>query len=610
MSVPYNKRTHYCGELRASHVGQQVVLSGWVNSYRDHGDNLVFIDMRDREGLVQLRFNVDTDPEATRIARTLRNEWCIAIRGEVLHRGDQVSKKFHTGEMPTGEIEVSVHEVDILSKSETAPFEISDYNDANEDIRLKYRFLDLRRPKVAKMFYLRAKTARIIREYFADHGFIEVETPFLTKSTPEGARDYLVPSRVQQGYFYALPQSPQLFKQLLMIAGFDRYVQIVRCFRDEDLRGNRQPEFTQVDLEMAFVKSNDVMTEVEGCVARVWKEILGYEVKLPLLRMSYAEAMDRFGCDAPDTRFGLEHKDITKALAGITKDDFGVFADAIAAGGIVKCIVVKKSEGAEKLTRKITDALTEEIKGMGGGGLATTKVQGTPDAPEFASGVAARIQRFCKEICTAAGAEPGDQIFFSPGKPSDVAKFLHFARLRLADVLGLIPKDRYDILWIVDFPLLAWDEEEKRYVSSHHPFTMPLDEDIPLLETNPPAVRSQAYDLVINGTEMAGGSIRIHRGDVQQKVFELLGISEEDAHRKFEHLMSALRFGPPPHGGIAFGLDRWIMTLGGTSSIRDVIAFPKTQRAVCPLTDAPSEVAPEQLRELGIRLNVNTQQKS
>jgi len=602
VAVPYNKRTHSCGELRAEHVGQTVILAGWVNSYRDHGENLVFIDLRDREGLTQLRFNVDTDPEATRIARTLRNEYCIAVRGKVLHRGDQVSPKFRTGEMPTGEIEVSVHEIDVLSKSETPPFEISDFVEANEDLRLKYRFLDLRRPKVAKMFHLRSKTARSIREYFYKHGFLEIETPFLTKSTPEGARDYLVPSRVQPGHFYALPQSPQLFKQLFMIAGLDRYAQLVRCFRDEDLRGNRQPEFTQLDLEMAFVKADDVMTVVEGCLAQVWKEVLDYEIRLPLPRMGYAEAMARFGIDRPDTRFGLEIRDVTEALRSITRDEFSVFADAIAAGGVIRAICVKKSDGADKLTRKITDGLTEEIKGMGGGGMPTTKVQGTPDAPEFATGCGARIQRFCREVCAAAGAAPGDQLFFYPGKPADVCKYLAAARQRLGEVLGLIPRGRYDALWVVDFPLLEWSEEENRWVSPHHPFTMPVEEDIPLLATDPGKVRSQAYDLVINGEEMAGGSIRIHRRDVQQRVFELLGISEAEAHAKFEHLMSALRFGPPPHGGIAFGFDRWIMMLGGTSGMRDVSAFPKTQRAVCPLTDAPGEVSEEQLRELGLDL--------
>ncbi len=602
MPVPYNRRTHSCGELRATHVGQQVVLAGWVHNYRDHGDNLVFIDLRDREGVTQLRFNVDTDPEATRLARTFRNEYCIAVRGEVLHRGDQVSKKFYTGEMPTGEIEVSVHEVDLLSKSDTPPFEVSDYCDANEDLRLKYRFLDLRRPKVARTFHLRSKTARIIREYFHEHRFLEIETPFLTKSTPEGARDYLVPSRVQQGSFYALPQSPQLFKQLFMIAGFDRYAQLVRCFRDEDLRGNRQPEFTQLDLEMAFVKADDVMTVVEGCLARVWQEVLQYPIALPLPRMSYAEAVDRFGIDRPDTRFGLELKDVTACLRGITREEFGIFAEALAGGGIVKAICVGQADGADRLTRKITDGLTEEIKGMGGGGLPTTKVQGTSEAPEFATGVGAKIQRFAREICASTGARPGDQLFFYPGKPADVAKYLAAARLRLGDILGIIPTGVYNALWVVDFPLLEWSEEENRWVSPHHPFTMPVEEDIPLLETDPGKVRSQAYDLVINGEEMAGGSIRIHRADVQRRVFELLGISEAEAHQKFEHLMSALRFGPPPHGGIAFGFDRWIMMLAGTNSIRDVIAFPKTQRAVCPLTDAPGPVTEAQLRELGLDL--------
>ncbi len=590
MAVAYNKRTHRNGALRSEHVGQDVLLTGWVNTYRDHG-GMVFIDLRDADGVTQLKFNPQTDPQAHETARALRNEDVIAVSGTVAPRGENVNPK-----LPTGEIEVNIHEVDLLAKADTPPFEIQDHVEASEELRLKHRYLDLRRPRMQKIFQLRHRISKAIRDYFDQNGFIEIETPFMTKSTPEGARDYLVPSRVQQGSFYALPQSPQIFKQLLMIAGFDRYAQIVRCFRDEDLRADRQPEFTQLDMEMSFVQAEDVMDTVEGCVVKIFKDGIGVDVKRPFLRMTEEEAMNRFGIDRPDTRFGLELQDITD-LADQT--EFKVFKDAIAAGGMVKCIVVP---GGESLTRKITDGLAEEIKGIGAGGLPVTKVTAKDGGVELATGVAKFLQPVQGPLCEKLGAGPGDAIFFAAGSFAEVCKYLHFTRSRLAEIMELIPEGLWNLLWVVDFPLMAWDEEEGRFFSTHHPFTAPRDEDLPLLDSDPGKVRAKAYDLVLNGMEMAGGSIRIHRQDVQHTVFEKLGISEEEAQAKFEHLLEALRYGAPPHGGIAFGLDRWVMSLADVPSIRDVIAYPKTQRAVCPLTEAPAPVVDEQLRELGLDL--------
>ncbi len=591
MVVPfYNQRTHRNGQLRAVHAGQGVTLVGWVNSYRDHG-GMVFIDLRDADGLTQLKFNPETDPTAHGLARSLRNEDVIAIRGTVAPRGANINPK-----LPTGEIEVNVHELDVLAKADTPPFEIDDDMEAGEDLRLRYRYLDLRRPSMQRIFRLRHRISKAIRDYFDANGFLEIETPFMTKSTPEGARDYLVPSRVAQGSFYALPQSPQIFKQLFMVAGFDRYAQIVRCFRDEDLRADRQPEFTQLDLEMSFVQADDVMNVVEGCVVEIFKHGLGLDIARPFPRMSEAEAMNRYGIDRPDTRFGLELRDITE-LAG--QAEFKVFQDAVGEGGVVKCLVVP---GGESLTRKITDGLSDEIRGIGGGGLPVTKVTAKDGGVEFTTGVAKFLQPVRGPLCEKVGAKPGDAIFFSAGKFAEACKHLHHARTRLAETLDLIPAGRWNLLWVVDFPLFVWDEQERRWFSTHHPFTSPRDEDLDLLDTDPGKVRAKAYDLVLNGTEMAGGSIRIHRRDVQRKVFEKLGIGEEEAKLKFQHLMEALRFGAPPHGGIAFGLDRWVMLLAGASSLRDVIAFPKTQRAVCPLTEAPSPVDAAQLAELGIDL--------
>ncbi len=593
MAVAYNRRTHRCGELRKDHVGKTVTLAGWVNTSRDHG-GLTFVDLRDHTGVAQLRFTPEKSKAhsaAHELARSLHHEDVIAVKGTVLSRGEWTNPK-----LATGEIEVEVTEIDVLSRCDPLPFQVNDDFEAGEELQLRYRFLHLRRPEMQEIFRLRDRIARAIREFFHDAGFVEIETPFLTKSTPEGARDYLVPSRVRAGTFYALPQSPQLFKQLFMISGFDRYAQIVRCFRDEDLRLDRQPEFTQLDMEMAFVQREDVMEVVEGCVKRIFKDAMGIDIPLPLPQMTEHEAMERFGIDRPDTRFGLELQDVTDLMREV---DFNVFREAIDKGGVVKCIV---ASGGDKLTRKITDGLTEELKGMGGAGLPLTKIAQGASGIELQTGIAKFIQPIAAKLCQQVGAKVGDTVFFMPGTFADACKYLHHVRTRLGSILDIIPKDKWNLLWVVDFPLLTWDEEEKRWASTHHPFTAPLDEDLHMLESDPGKVRDKAYDLVLNGTEMAGGSIRIHRQDVQTKVFRILGINDEEAKEKFEFLLDALRFGAPPHGGIAFGLDRWVMKLAQTNSLRDVIAFPKTQRAVCPLTNAPSSVAKKQLDELYLAL--------
>ena len=590
MAIAYNKRTHRCGELRSTDLDKPILLTGWVNSTRDHG-GLTFVDLRDHTGIVQLQVNPERGVAAHETARSLHNEDVIAVEGKVISRGDRGNPK-----LATGKIEIEVSAIDVLSRSDPLPFQVNDEFDANEDLCLRHRFLHLRRPEMQDIFRLRSRVARAIREHFHAEGFVEIETPFLTKSTPEGARDYLVPSRIRSGAFYALPQSPQIFKQLLMVAGFDRYAQIVRCFRDEDLRADRQPEFTQLDMEMAFVQRDDVMTMVEGCVQRIFRDGLNIEVPVPFPRISEHEAMERFGVDRPDTRYAMELTDITEQVKAC---DFRVFNAAIEAGGVVKCLVAK---GGESLTRKVLDGLTEDIKGIGGTGMPYTKVIKSDAGVEFSTGIAKFVKPICADLCKHVGAEAGDLIVFMPGKYADVCKYLHFVRTKLAQTLDIIPKDRWDLLWVVDFPLVVWDEEEQRWFSTHHPFTAPLDDDLHLLDTDPGKVRDKAYDLVLNGTEMAGGSIRIHSSDVQKKVFALLGIGEEEAKEKFQFLLDALRFGAPPHGGIAFGFDRWIMLLSGAQSLREVIAFPKTQRAVCPLTGAPSDVATEQLDELFLQV--------
>lgn len=597
--LPYHKRTHDCGALRASDVGKTVLLAGWVDNFRDLG-GMVFVDLRDRGGITQVRFDPTTDPRAHEVARALRSEYVIVVRGEVVHRGDKVNPN-----LPTGEIEVKAHEIDLLSKSKTPPFMIADDIETNEDLRLENRFLDVRRTPVRRALMLRHRITKTIRDYFDRHGFLDIETPILTKSTPEGARDYLVPSRLQHGSFYALPQSPQLFKQLLMIGGLDRYMQIARCFRDEDLRADRQPEFTQVDVEMAFVQPENVMQHIEACMAEVAEAAVGVEVPLPLPRISYADAMRKYGRDAPDLRYDMTIKDVTAAVAGA---EFNVFRDAVAAGGVVRCIVL--SDGAS-MTRKETDGLTEEIKGIGAGGLPLVKVADEGGKTVFQTGIAKFIDTdtIRPKVLDASGARPGDLILFAAGTEANVSKYLGWLRTTLAERRGLIPKDQWAFCWVVDFPLFGYDEEARAIYPMHHPFTSPKDEDLHLMRVGDPElppredllkVRAKAYDLVLNGIELGGGSIRIHRSDVQARMFQILGLSEEEARAKFQFLMEALQYGAPPHGGIALGLDRTVMLFGGFSSLRDVIAFPKNARAVCPLTDAPSVVTREQLKDLGL----------
>ncbi len=586
------KRSHYCGELTRELIGEQVCLMGWVQRRRDHG-GLIFIDLRDREGVAQLALDPDRDSEAHTKADTVRSEYVVAIKGIVSPRPEGTINP----KMKTGEVEIEVSELKILNQSKTPPFGLDEYTDAAESLRLKYRYLDLRRTVLQQNMILRHKITRAVRTFLDAERFLEIETPVLTKSTPEGARDFLVPSRVNGGNFYALPQSPQLFKQLLMVSGYDRYAQIVKCFRDEDLRADRQPEFTQIDCEMSFVNSDDVITTMENMIARVFKDTLDLEVTLPMARMTYSEAMHRFGVDNPDLRFAMELVDIT-ALA--SSCDFKVFADAAAQKGLVKGINAK---GCATFSRKDMDDLTDFVKIYGAKGLAWVKVNEdgwqSPIAKFFSAEQMEQINR-------AFDANPGDLLMFVADCVTTTNESLGRLRGHLGHKLGLTDKNTYNFVWITDFPLLEWDEEEQRYCAVHHPFTAPREEDMHLLTTAPLEACAQAYDLVLNGSEIGGGSIRIHDQQVQSKMFELLGINSEEAQSKFGFLLDALQYGAPPHGGLAFGLDRLAMIITGSDSIRDVIAFPKTQKGSCLLSDAPSEVDDKQLQELSLRLRKTT----
>ncbi len=596
------KRTEYCGRLNKGDIGQSVILNGWVNSYRDHG-SLVFIDLRDREGLVQLVFDPEAFPEAHKIARGVRCEWVIGARGKVRPRAAGMENP----RLATGQIEMVVEELEILNQSKTPPFEIDTALSVNEELRLQYRYIDLRRPSMLKRLAVRHRVAKIARDYYDANGFWEIETPMLGKSTPEGARDFLVPSRLYKGCFYALPQSPQLFKQILMVANTDRYFQIVRCFRDEDPRADRQAEFTQIDVEMSFVQSEEVMRMNEGLVARVFKEILGVEVKLPIRQMVYSQAIDEYGIDRPDLRFEMKLKNISDIAAA---SQFQVFTSTVAKGGIVKGICAVG--GGEKYSRNdIEKTLTQAVADFGAKGLAWFKV----GKKESGAGLELKsnIAKFFtddqqQQIIARFGAVDGDLILMVADKPEIVHKALAPLRVRLGKELGLYEADRLEFVWVVDFPLLEWNADEKRYDSLHHPFTAPVPEDLQKLETDPGNIRSQAYDLVVNGSEIGGGSVRIHNPQVQAKIFDLLNITRKQAEDRFGFFLKALEYGAPPHGGIAFGLDRMVMLLTQTDNIRDVIAFPKTQRGQCLLTEAPSDVDESQLKELNIRVQTHLHQ--
>ena len=585
------KRTHYCGDLREANIDEEVVLMGWVQKKRNLG-GLVFVDLRDRSGLCQIIFDTDINAEAFAKAEKLGSEYVVAVKGKVAERSSK------NPNMPTGDIEVFATELKVLNKSETPPIYIKDDDNVSEELRLKYRYLDLRKPSMQKTLMLRSKVANIVRNYLSQNNFFEIETPFLIKPTPEGARDYLVPSRVNEGKFYALPQSPQLFKQLLMVSGMDRYFQIVKCFRDEDLRADRQPEFTQIDCEMSFVEQEDVMAIMEKMVQTVFKETIGVDVQLPLPVMTYAEAMERYGSDKPDTRFGYELTNISDIVANC---GFGVFANATKDGMSVRGINVKgKSEEiSKKQLAKIEDhAKTYKAKGLAWMRIGENREVTSPIAKFFS-------EEEMTAILDRMNAEAGDLLLFVADKNSVVFDALGQVRLEVARRLDLLDNDVYNMLWVTEFPVFEEDEETGRMVAKHHPFTSPLDEDIEKLEGDDKAsLRAKAYDIVINGYEVGGGSVRIFNSEVQQKMFKALGFSEEEANEKFGFLLDAFKYGTPPHAGIAFGLDRLVMILAGTTNIKDVIAFPKNQSAVCPMTNAPAVAEAAQLEELSIKVDI------
>lgn len=597
--IHHQKRTHHCAQLRGTDAGEKVVLYGWVNTRRDHG-GVIFIDLRDREGITQIVFNPTIAKESHHVAQEIRSEYCIAIAGEVRPRPQGMTNT----KLPTGEVEVYVTDLEILNRSKTPPFPLEDQVEVNEDTRLRYRYLDLRRRPLQKNLIIRSKVSQVARDYLSKNGFLEIETPFLTKSTPEGARDYLVPSRIHHGHFYALPQSPQLFKQLLMVSGFERYYQIVRCFRDEDLRADRQPEFTQIDIEMSFINRDDILVLMEGMVAKVWKEILNVDLPLPFPRLSYDDCLERYGLDAPDTRYDLELKTVASVFE---KTTFKVFGDTIRSGGTIKAL---KIPGKADMPRSEIDEYTQFVGIYGAKGLAWIKIlekEGTESQWQ------SPIVKFFSEDEKVAlqkqlDLKVGDIVFFGAGTSKVVNDSLGNLREKIAAKLNLTDPQKYNFVWVVDFPLFDWDAEEKRPVAVHHPFTAPHSDDVRngILDRDPAVVTAQAYDLILNGNEIGGGSIRIHDSGLQQKIFDILKITREEAQEKFGFLLEALQYGAPPHGGIAFGLDRLIMLLTGGESIRDVIAFPKTQKATDPMTEAPSNVSPKQLLELGLNLAKKT----
>ncbi len=582
----------HCGDFSVMHIGQTVRLNGWVQTNRDHG-GVVFLDVCDRSGLVQVVVHPDT-PEIHKIAHAMRQQDVIEVVGEVIPRSDETVN----GKIPTGEIEVKASDIVVLNSAETPPFLIEDDCDTSEQIRLEYRYLDLRRPKMQRFMELRHRVTHAARNYLDGQNFLEIETPILNKSTPEGARDYLVPSRVYPGSFYALPQSPQIFKQLLMVAGMDRYYQIARCFRDEDLRADRQPEFTQVDMELSFVDQEDVMSVAEGLLRAMFDAGVGIRLPEEFPRITYRDALDRYGLDRPDTRFGLEHVDVTELMKRV---EFKVFREPADSGGLIK--VMRVPGGGEKLSRKQIDDYTKFVSIYGARGLAWIKVN---DLSSLPGGLQSPIVKFLPEdvladLLEACDAENGDILFFGAGDTQIVNDALGHLRVKLGHDLDLIAENAHRFVWVVDFPMFAWNEDERRPEALHHPFTAPREDELERLESDPLNICSQAYDLVWNGTEIGGGSVRIHQPEVQSRVFKVLGISDEEADAKFGFLVKALKYGAPPHGGLAFGLDRVLALMAGVDSIRDVIAFPKTQKAADPMSEAPGEVSEEQLKELGLR---------